>query len=102
MIISAVNAMTMTPACAVVIFKGRSSMRMDMPGARGVAVVVLRPDRRLVVVAVALASVAGAIRPPRRRNTAGEPSSLKMLARTYAMQACFVRARPVVGGLAGR
>ena len=49
MIISAVNAMTMTPARAAAIFAGRKHRRQlgTYDGPRGVAVVVLRPARRL-------------------------------------------------------
>ena len=67
MLISAVNAMTMTPARAAWIFGGRKPGCARRPGQGGPAVVVLRPRRRAGDRVAADAGAGAAAGPARRR-----------------------------------
>ena len=68
MIISAVNAMTMTPARAASIFAGRKPGTARRPGQRSAAVVELRPVRRFDFSLAAEVDVRSSVKCPSRET----------------------------------
>ena len=96
MIISAVNAMTMTPARAAAIFAGRKhGARWPRRWPRSVALVVLRPARRrrgVLRLSGRWSRRSLACRRA-RKATYGPPGSVKRMVATYALEPGAVPAR---------